>query len=290
MNKKWIYAVCLAASLTLLLTACGGPTTDIASSDANGAGTAASESLSQESAVTTESSSAVDAAVEENAFSDADTKASSSANTETAATVTQRREEAGAPSSPSPTVEEKTTAATSHTTAAPSTTRQPAVTKPSSSSRPTLPTLPTLPTTSRPTSSKPTTTTTNTTTPPASDSLDRAEQVTALVNAERAKAGLPALTLNRELSANATVRAREIINSFSHTRPNGNSFSSAITLSYRTAGENIAYGYSSAESVMNGWMNSAGHKANILKSSYTQIGVGVVENRGTLYWVQLFIG
>ncbi len=286
MNKKWIYAVCLAASLTLLLTACGGPTTDIASSDANGAGTAASESLSQESAVTTESSSAVDAAVEENAFSDADTKASSSANTETA-TVTQRREEAGAPSSPSPTVEEKTTAATSHTTAAPSTTRQPAVTKPSSSSRPTLPTLPT---TSRPTSSKPTTTTTNTTTPPASDSLDRAEQVTALVNAERAKAGLPALTLNRELSANATVRAREIINSFSHTRPNGNSFSSAITLSYRTAGENIAYGYSSAESVMNGWMNSAGHKANILKSSYTQIGVGVVENRGTLYWVQLFIG
>ena len=286
MNKKWIYAVCLAASLTLLLTACGGPTTDIASSDANGAGTAASESLSQESAVTTESSSAVDAAVEENAFSDADTKASSSANTETA-TVTQRREEAGAPSSPSPTVEEKTTAATSHTTAAPSTTRQPAVTKPSSSSRPTLPTLPT---TSRPTSSKPTTTTTNTTTPPASDSLDRAEQVTALVNAERAIAGLPALTLNRELSANATVRAREIINSFSHTRPNGNSFSSAITLSYRTAGENIAYGYSSAESVMNGWMNSAGHKANILKSSYTQIGVGVVENRGTLYWVQLFIG
>ena len=114
--------------------------------------------------------------------------------------------------------------------------------------------------------------------------------MTALVNAERAKAGLHALTLNRELSANATVRAREIINSFSHTRPNGNSFSSAITLSYRTAGENIAYGYSSAESVMNGWMNSAGHKANILKSSYTQIGVGVVENRGTLYWVQLFIG
>lgn len=281
--------VCLAASLTLLLTACGGPTTDIASSDANGAGTAASESLSQESAVTTESSSAVDAAVEENAFSDADTKASSSANTETAATVTQRREEAGAPSSPSPTVEEKTTAATSHTTTAPSTTRQPAATKPSSSSRPPLPTLPTLPTTSRPTSSKPTTTTT-TTAPPASDSMDRAEQVTALVNAERAKAGLPALTLNRELSANATVRAREIINSFSHTRPNGNSFSSAITLSYRTAGENIAYGYSSAESVMNGWMNSAGHKANILKSSYTQIGVGVVENRGTLYWVQLFIG
>lgn len=289
MNKKWIYAVCLAASLTLLLTACGGPTTDIASSDADGAGTAASESLSQESAVTTESSSAVDAAVEENAFSDADTKESSSATTETAATVTQRREEAGAPSSPSPTVEEKTTAATSHTTAAPSTTRQPAATKPSSSSRPTLPTT-SKPAVSKPTSSKPTTTTTTTTAPPASDSMDRAEQVTALVNAERAKAGLPALTLNRELSANATVRAREIINSFSHTRPNGSSFSSAITLSYRTAGENIAYGYSSAESVMNGWMNSAGHKANILKSSYTQIGVGVVENRGTLYWVQLFIG
>lgn len=119
---------------------------------------------------------------------------------------------------------------------------------------------------------------------------DKAEQVTALVNAERAKAGLSPLTLDQELSANAAVRAEEIVHDFSHTRPNGSAFSSAITISYRRAGENIAYGYPTAEAVMDGWMNSSGHRANILQSSFTKIGVGVVQRDNTLYWVQLFTG
>lgn len=119
---------------------------------------------------------------------------------------------------------------------------------------------------------------------------DKAEQVTALVNAERAKAGLSPLTLDQELSANAAVRAEEIVHAFSHTRPNGSAFSSAITISYRRAGENIAYGYPTAKAVMDGWMNSSGHRANILQSSFTKIGVGVVQRDNTLYWVQLFTG
>lgn len=111
-----------------------------------------------------------------------------------------------------------------------------------------------------------------------------------MVNEERSKAGLSPLILDKELSANAAVRAEEIVHDFSHTRPNGSAFSSAITISYRRAGENIAYGYPTAEAVMDGWMNSSGHRANILQPSFTKIGVGVVQRDNTLYWVQLFTG
>lgn len=90
------------------------------------------------------------------------------------------------------------------------------------------------------------------------------------------------------------MRAREIEGAFSHTRPNGSSFSTALKeqgASYRAAGENIAYGQRSAEQVMEGWMNSSGHRANILNAQYTAIGVGVYRSAsGTLHWVQLFIG
>ena len=118
-------------------------------------------------------------------------------------------------------------------------------------------------------------------------------QVLSLVNEERAKEGLPALSLNTSLSGAASVRAEEIQTSFSHTRPGGKDFSTVLKesgISYRAAGENIAYGQTSAQKVMNDWMNSAGHRANILNSSYTEIGIAHVESpSGTDYWVQLFI-
>lgn len=117
-------------------------------------------------------------------------------------------------------------------------------------------------------------------------------EVVSLVNAERAKAGLAPLTLNSEISKAAETRAGEIQTSFSHTRPGGKSFSTVLTeagISYRASGENIAYGQSTASKVMSDWMNSSGHRANILNSSFTQIGVGHVKNAsGTDYWVQLF--
>lgn len=118
-----------------------------------------------------------------------------------------------------------------------------------------------------------------------------ADQVLQLVNAERAKAGLSAFTTNSTLIAAANKRAQETVQSFSHTRPNGTKFSSVLQeygVSYRTAGENIAYGQRSPEEVVKGWMNSPGHRANILNSSFNKIGIGVYQSNGTLYWSQLF--
>ena len=118
-----------------------------------------------------------------------------------------------------------------------------------------------------------------------------ASQVAALVNAERAKYGLSALTVDTKVQQAALVRAKETAQSFSHTRPNGSSFSTALTeagVSYRTAGENIAYGQTTPQQVMNAWMNSSGHRANILNANYTTIGVGYTVINGTAYWAQLF--
>ena len=120
---------------------------------------------------------------------------------------------------------------------------------------------------------------------------DFASQVVALVNAERTKQGLSALTIDTKVQQAALVRAKESTQSFSHTRPNGSSFSTALTeagVSYRTAGENIAYGQSTPQQVMNAWMNSSGHRANILNANYTTIGVGYTVINGTAYWAQLF--
>lgn len=117
-------------------------------------------------------------------------------------------------------------------------------------------------------------------------------QVVDLVNAERAKEGLAPLTINTKVQAAAQVRARECEQSFSHTRPNGSSFATALkeqNVSYRSAGENIAWGQRSPEEVMKGWMNSPGHRANIMNPNFTTIGVGYYQNaNGTNYWCQLF--
>ena len=115
--------------------------------------------------------------------------------------------------------------------------------------------------------------------------------VLSLVNSARAENGLASVTLDAKLCAAAETRAKEIVRSFSHTRPNGTSCFTVLKesgISYRAAGENIAYGQKSASSVMNAWMNSAGHRANILNASYTKIGVGYVESGS--YWTQHFVG
>ncbi|BDF33973.1 hypothetical protein CE91St62_20380 [Lachnospiraceae bacterium] len=114
----------------------------------------------------------------------------------------------------------------------------------------------------------------------------------ALVNAERAKEGLPALKMAEDISRAALVRAKETEISFSHTRPDGRGFNTALTeqgVQFRGAGENIAWGQKSPQEVMKGWMNSPGHRANIMNSRYTTIGVGHYQNqKGTNYWTQLF--
>ena len=124
------------------------------------------------------------------------------------------------------------------------------------------------------------------------ENADFVQQVVNLVNQERAKAGLSPVTADTSIQAAAQVRAKEIEKSFSHTRPDGSSFSTALTqqgVTYRGSGENIAWGQKTPEQVMNGWMNSEGHRANILNKNFTKIGVGYHQNAsGTNYWTQLF--
>ena len=112
--------------------------------------------------------------------------------------------------------------------------------------------------------------------PEADKELTFAEQVVELVNQERTKAGLNAVTLDQNIASVALVRAKEIETSFSHTRPNGSKFSTALTeqgVTFKGAGENIAWGQKSPEVVMQAWMNSEGHRANILNKNFTKIGV-----------------
>lgn len=119
------------------------------------------------------------------------------------------------------------------------------------------------------------------------------DQVVDLVNEERKDAGLSSLTQDDKLMDAAAIRAREIADTFDHTRPNGKSCFTVIDasgVSYRTAGENIAAGQSSAASVMDSWMHSSGHKGNILNKNYKKIGVGCYKSGGVYYWVQIFTG
>ena len=125
------------------------------------------------------------------------------------------------------------------------------------------------------------------------DSLAYEKQVVELVNEQRAANGLAPLKLSSELSRVARAKSQDMHdrNYFSHTSPTyGSPFDmmKAFGISYRTAGENIAKGYSTPAAVVNAWMNSPGHRANILNSSYTTIGVGYVADGH--YWTQHFIG
>lgn len=130
---------------------------------------------------------------------------------------------------------------------------------------------------------------------PALDSgvLNFESEVVRLVNEIRVKNGLNKLTDDWELSRVARYKSQDMKDNkyFSHTSPvYGSPFQMMknFGISYRTAAENIAKGYSTPEAVVNGWMNSSGHRANILNGSFTKIGVGYVS--GGHYWTQMFTG
>lgn len=123
--------------------------------------------------------------------------------------------------------------------------------------------------------------------------LDYENEVIELVNEIRVKNGLKALKYDWELSRVARYKSQDMKdkNYFDHNSPTyGSPFDmmKSFGLSYRSAGENIAKGYTSPKAVVNGWMNSPGHKANILNSSFKKIGVGYVKKGN--YWTQMFIG
>lgn len=121
------------------------------------------------------------------------------------------------------------------------------------------------------------------------------QDVFNLINTERTKNGLPALIIDDEVQNIARIKAQEMVdnNYFSHTSPTyGSPFDmlKSFGVSYKSAGENIA-GNSSNFGAVNAWMNSAGHKANILSNNYNYTGIGVVSSPkyGKIY-VQMFIG
>ena len=117
--------------------------------------------------------------------------------------------------------------------------------------------------------------------------------VLEFTNDERESQGSALLTLTQDLTDGASVRAQEIIKTFGHTRPDGSSCFTVLNGQYSSTGENIAAGQSSASDVVTAWMNSDGHRANILNSGFTKLGVGYAQDTtGTYahYWVQMFGG
>lgn len=106
-----------------------------------------------------------------------------------------------------------------------------------------------------------------------------------LVNAERDKKNLSTLKYSKDLAKAADVRARELKVTFSHTRPDG---TTCFTVSEFVYGENIAAGQTSPTSVVNSWMNSQGHKDNILNETYKSAAIGCYNDGETYYWVLLF--
>lgn len=120
---------------------------------------------------------------------------------------------------------------------------------------------------------------------------DLINEVYEIINNYRSLVGVSSLTLDSSLVEAAIIRAKELSDSFSHTRPNGSSCFTVLSelgISYGTAGENIAAGYSSSQSVMEGWRSSSGHYQNIISSKFKKIGIGVNIINNQYYWVQIF--
>ncbi|MBR6108522.1 MAG: hypothetical protein IKQ36_02185 [Clostridia bacterium] len=129
--------------------------------------------------------------------------------------------------------------------------------------------------------------------PDGAQASEQEWEVLRIVNEERMNAGLEPLTVFSGLQAATDIRAQELTQSFSHTRPDGTDCFTVLDevgISYMAAGENIAAGYPTPAAVMDGWMNSPGHRSNILNAGFKHVGVGYCyANAGYgAYWVQLF--
>lgn len=204
--------------------------------------------------------------------------------------------------------ETETTVATDYSTSAitAATTKVALTTKPVTTLPTTKPVTTVAPTTAAPTTAKPVTTEVPTTVPstvPSTNTEPTTERPTDIItdseegdielavidmiNRHRVAEGLGTLSYSAELSSAADIRAKEIVSNFSHTRPDGSLWYTAGT---GVMGENIAKGYNTSDKVVTAWMNSEGHRKNILTKNYTQTGVGCYYDSATdtYYWVQLF--
>lgn len=130
---------------------------------------------------------------------------------------------------------------------------------------------------------------------PAAQNGSFQQQILSLVNVERRKAGLQPVTLNSKLSQAAQNHTNDMVSKgyFSHNSPTGSTMAmrvNAVGYVYSTIGENIAAGGSTASATMTQWMNSPGHKANILSPKFRELGVGYAPSNGQYrhYWTQVF--
>lgn len=189
---------------------------------------------------------------------------------------------------PSQTTTSKATTTTSKATTTTTTTTTPTTT---TTTRTTTSTTP------APTTSKAPTTTSQA--PTSSQALkgyycyDFEAEVVRLINIERAKEGIGPVTMNQSLRSSAAVRALEIVDKFSHERPNGERWVTCIKVRYKCAGENIAAGQRTPERVVQAWMNSEGHRKNIMNPRYSEVGVACYfepDSTYRYYWGQLFMG
>ena len=122
-------------------------------------------------------------------------------------------------------------------------------------------------------------------------SVSEEEKVLEIINKERAAVGAGALKLDETLCKAAAIRAQEVVQKFSHERPDGTRYVElleSLGIKNIASAENIAEGYLSAEEVMKGWMNSSGHRKNILNTKYTHVGIALYVSGGRCYWVQIF--
>ena len=124
----------------------------------------------------------------------------------------------------------------------------------------------------------------------AKTDYSKAYEVLKLVNKERRAKGLSQLTMDKSLLNLAMQRSAETWIYWSHIRPNGQDWYTVGGNTTQVSGENIAYGNLSASKVMEAWMNSSGHRRNILNASFKSMGVGCVYINGSYRWVQLFNG
>ena len=137
---------------------------------------------------------------------------------------------------------------------------------------------------------------TNTHAPTTSEFSAYQQETLNIVNKERTSRGLSSLKFNTELSKVATTKSQDMIDRgyFDHNSPTyGSPFDmmKKFGITYKSAGENIAMGQKTPQEVMTAWMNSDGHRKNILNSSFTEIGIGIAKDKnGRLYWTQMFIG
>ncbi|GIM83099.1 CAP domain-containing protein [Salinispora arenicola] len=187
--------------------------------------------------------------------------------------------ESSAPATPTTTASPSTTPASPSPSATPSRKPAPAPSRSTAASRPTP-----ARTTTSPAGSN--------STPPSGNISADAAKVVSLVNAERAKAGCKALSVDDKLMTAAQRHSQDQADNkkMTHTGSNGSTLGDrvkAVGYRFRAAGENVAWNQQSPEAVMNAWMNSSGHRANILNCSFTEIGVGIASSNGP-YWTQVF--